>query len=349
MAADAGARMRADMAEQPEWLRGLADRREELAAALPDRLGANPAGRLWTLARGSSAHAAGMVAPWLGRTVGAPVPALRIDAVLGQPGVLPPPGSVVLVLSQSGRTPDVVDAAGRLREARCHVVAIVNERGPLVGASSHAVELDVGAERAIPATKTVLAQIAVLWLLGTLIAARNDTGARVGSAVAAPALLDAAGAAVGEALADIGPVDRAVQRLAAAPPVAATGRGVTSGLAAEWAHKVMETAGLPVYAASAPELAHGPIAIAGPGRAVVGFAVGAAAVGTVTDVLKRAEARGAETVLVAPEGEIAVPRDELPGLLAGLVRAQMLTERLAVALGRDPDTALGLSKVTSTS
>ncbi|MGC0272432.1 SIS domain-containing protein [Pseudactinotalea sp. Z1739] len=344
MVARSGARMRADMAGQPGWLRGLADRRVEVAEALPAQtLGPAGAG-LWTLARGSSAHAASMVAPWLARATGAPVPALRVDAVLSVPATLPPPGSVVIAISQSGRTPDVVEAARRLRTAGCHVVALVNERGALASEASHVLELGIGAERAIPATKTVLAQVALLWLLGIEAASRPGDGDGVRRQVEVESLVDA----VAEALADTEPVDRAVGRLVSAPPVAGTGRGVTSGLAAEWAHKVMETSGLPIFAASAAELAHGPVAIAAPGRSVVGFAVDAAARRTVGDVLGRAEARGAETLLVAPGGAIALPQDELSGLLAGMVRAQMLAERMAVALGCDPDVAFGLAKVTAT-
>lgn len=339
-----GARMRADMADQPGWLRGLVDRRAEVAQALPGQVLGPPGAGLWTLARGSSAHAASMVAPWLARAAGAPVPALRVDAVLSEPAALPSPGATVIVISQSGRTPDVVDAARRLRSAGCRVVALVNERGALASEASHVLELGAGTERAIPATKTVLAQVALLWLLGVEVAAQRADGDGGAAQVAVEPLVDA----VAEALADTAPVDREVDRLASVPPVAGTGRGVTSGLAAEWAHKVMETSGLPIYAASAPELAHGPVAIATPGRSVVGFAVGAAARRTVADVLSRAEARGAETMLVAPGGAIQLPQDELPGLLAGLVRAQMLAERLAVALGREPDTAFGLAKVTAT-
>ncbi|WP_434081442.1 SIS domain-containing protein [Sanguibacter sp. Z1732] len=307
-----GVRMRADMADQPGWLRGLDDRRVEVAQALAGQVLGIPGPGLWTLARGSSAHAASMVAPWLARAVGAPVPALRVDAVLSEPAALPAPGATVIVISQSGRTPDVVDAARRLRSAGCRVVALVNERGALASEASYVLELGVGAERAIPATKTVLAQVALLWLLGIEAASQRGGPNGAKRQVVVEPLVDA----VADALADTVPVDRAVERLASAPPVAGTGRGVTGGLAAEWAHKVMETSGLPIYAASAPELAHGPVAIATSGRSVVGFAVGTAARRTVADVLSRAEARGAETALVAPGGTIQLPQDELPGLLA---------------------------------
>lgn len=333
-----GWRMRADMSEQAHWLRGVPGRRDELVQAL-GRPRSQDA-RVWTLARGSSAHAATMVRPWLSRACGRPVGALDVGALSRPAGVPPPAGDVVLVVSQSGRTPDVVSAAWRLREAGCHVVALVNEPGAVAAEASAVVELGVGSERSVPATKSVLAQVALLWTFGVLLAERHGRSA--------PPIGAGTSDAVAGAVADAGPVERVVQALASSVPVAGTGRGATTGLAAEWAHKTMETSGLPIFSASAAELAHGPVAVAGPGRSVVGFADTTATEEDVREALDRAAARGAATVLVGPGGDIPTPDHPVDGLLTALVRAQMLAEAFARARGSDPDEAFGLSKVTST-
>src|SRR5919198_1028447 len=82
--------------------------------------------------------------------------------------------SVVLALSQSGRTPDVVEYVKRARGRGAFTIALTNASGSeLERASDATLPLAAGDERAVAATKTYLNQLAALALLAGGIAGRG--------------------------------------------------------------------------------------------------------------------------------------------------------------------------------
>src|SRR4051812_48741804 len=86
--------------------------------------------------------------------------------------------SLVLALSQSGRTPDVLDYLERARSRGALTVAVTNDPdSALAGAAEAVLPLAVGPERAIAATKTYTAQLAALALLAGFAAGRGEEGA----------------------------------------------------------------------------------------------------------------------------------------------------------------------------
>ena len=155
-----GERMRAEMAEQPDALRRLADRFDEDAATvravLPD-----PFAGVVFLARGSSDNAAvyGRYLAELasGRPAGLAAPSLHTlyDAPARYDGFL------VVAISQSGETPEIVTVCRRLGEAGARTVAVRERRATArsAGAADAVLALGVGPERAVPATKTVTGQM----------------------------------------------------------------------------------------------------------------------------------------------------------------------------------------------
>ena len=77
----------------------------------------------------------------------------------------------MLALSQSGRTPDVLEYVERARASGALTVALTNEPGSELAAAAEAVlPLDAGSEQAVAATKTYLNQIAALLLLAAHVA-----------------------------------------------------------------------------------------------------------------------------------------------------------------------------------
>jgi glutamine---fructose-6-phosphate transaminase (isomerizing) len=83
--------------------------------------------------------------------------------------------SIVLALSQSGRTPDVVDYVERARKRGALTVAVTNDPDSVLAQAAEAVlPLAAGPERAIAATKTYTAQLAALALLAGFAAGRGD-------------------------------------------------------------------------------------------------------------------------------------------------------------------------------
>src|SRR5947207_14228439 len=83
-------------------------------------------------------------------------------------------GSTVIALSQSGRTPDVIDYVARARRAGAFTVALTNDVGSdLAGAAEAVLPLAAGPERSVAASKTYLNQIAALGLFAACAAAEG--------------------------------------------------------------------------------------------------------------------------------------------------------------------------------
>ncbi len=81
--------------------------------------------------------------------------------------------STVVALSQSGRTPDVLEYVIRARRAGAFTVAVTNEpNSELARAAEAVLPLAAGPERAVAATKTYLNQLGALALLAPRVRSR---------------------------------------------------------------------------------------------------------------------------------------------------------------------------------
>src|SRR5580658_6344293 len=154
-----GALMTAELAEQPAVLGELAGRhaeyRDRVLAVLPAAL----AGTV-LLARGSSDNVAVygryLIEMASRRPAGLAAPSLRTRyrADVDYSGYL------AVALSQSGATPEVVETAASMRRAGAVVIAITNEAGSaLTEVCDLTLLTEAGPELAVPATKTVTAQM----------------------------------------------------------------------------------------------------------------------------------------------------------------------------------------------
>lgn len=344
---DLGARMRHEIAEQPRVLRGLVDRRREIAD-LVDRVRPRPLRGVVLLARGSSDNAAVFGRYVLELVGGVPV-ALAAPSLQTRYGVTPSlEGFVVVAVSQSGRTPEIVGCAERLREGGAAVLAVTTVSGsPLAEAGDAALVLDTGPEEAIPATKTFTAQLAAFALLAEALGP-----APWGHGW--PIALDAVDAVIG----DPAPAAELAAALLAADRVVPVGRGLLYAAALEAALKLAETTGLAVHAYSPADLLHGPIAAVGAGTFAVCFAADGPVLADVREAAEAARQRGATVAAVADRADLVphadrwlpVPEGVPEGLAAlpQVIRAQQVAERAAVVAGIDPDHPFGLSKVTET-
>src|SRR3954454_9936308 len=157
----AGELMRAEMAEQPQVLRAL------IARGGP-RLG--PYAGVVIVARGSSDHAAIYGRFLLELATGRPV-ALAAPSLFTRYGArTDASGWLVVGVSQSGKTPEIVDVVERLRAGGGKAIAITNDAdSPLAAASQAVIELGAGEERAVPATKTFTAQMAAFAALAAAL------------------------------------------------------------------------------------------------------------------------------------------------------------------------------------
>jgi glutamine---fructose-6-phosphate transaminase (isomerizing) len=336
-----GPLMDAEMGEQPAVLGRLVDRfdadREVVRSILPAEL----AGIVF-LARGSSDHAAvyGRYLAELaaGRPAGLTAPSVHTlyRAEVDYEGYL------VVALSQSGATPEIVDVCGRLRAAGARTLAIVNDsESPLAGAVDAVLALDAGPERAVPATKTVTAEFlavaAVAAALGAVPFRRED--------------LERLPGAVREVLADPGPPAELAARWADPVRLFVAARGLLLASALEGALKIKETTGVLAEGVSAADLRHGPIAAVGPGVPVLVLDGGGPPAQDLRELADALQGRGAPIAVCGVSGaDLSLPASVPEALTAivAIARLQQLAFNLAGIRGLDPDAPAGLSKVTAT-
>jgi glucosamine--fructose-6-phosphate aminotransferase (isomerizing) len=251
-------------------------------------------------------------------------------------------GWVVVALSQSGQTPEIVTITERLRRAGAATVAITNSAtSALADVADVTVSLDAGEELAVPATKTVTSS-----LLGvlTVAAALGTLPCWADSLAALPDITAAL-------LSDVDAVTSAGTALAKADRVVVTARGLLLPAALETALKLQETTGMLAQGLSTADLRHGPVAATGPDVPVVALAAPGAAEADTRALVAEVRARGARAVVLGAQPDDTVSLPDLPELLApipAVVRGQQLALAASLARGVDPDRPTGLRKVTPT-
>lgn len=331
-----------EAAEAPDACERAITQNADAIAALVERLRQHPPSMVATCARGSSDHAATYGAYLLASSLGTPVASIgpSMVSIYGRaPAGLR--GALVLVVSQSGRSPDVVQLAIAARAAGALVVGLVNDvSSPLAAICEVVLPLGAGAETSVAATKTFL--VAATCLL-QLAATWSRDPALADAVIQAPVALRAAAAL------DWRP---ALARFAGGHSLYVVGRGVGLGPTQELALKLKETCRLHAEAFSTAEILHGPIALVEPGFPILAIGQDDATGPTTRDVIAKLVAIGADvssTLDVA--GTHALPTVAAPPLLAPLCAVQscyLALPALARARGLDADAPPHLRKVTQT-
>lgn len=272
---------------------------------------------------GSSKHAAGFGANAI--ELFTEVPA----TVTLAPGAAVPlprlgPDHLIIVVSQSGMTPAIVDTAKLARKNGNSVIAVTNSSAsPLQSIADVTLHCFAGAETVIPATKSVTAQM--LLLLGMTGEIPDDEVRKLVAAVE-----------------DVIVSLDLTEGLLGAPP----GRVVCSGFAAEWiadeiALKFAEMAGLSLTSEPLVEYFHGPAGAITPTVAFLDPEDPNAQDLTGDQVI---------TVGASSKFDVVTPKTIYPALdaIVRLVAGQRLAFEWAKVLGQDPDANRGLQKVTPT-
>ncbi|MCL4422715.1 MAG: SIS domain-containing protein [Actinobacteria bacterium] len=364
----AGHLVRADIAEQPAVLEGLLARRAEVGEALARFKDNLPPGVL-LVARGSSDNAAVYGRYALEAATARPVAfaANSLWTRYRRPAALR--GWLVIAISQSGATPEVVEVMQLAAESRSFTLAVTNDPDSELAASANAVlNLGAGPERAIPATKTYTATLLALALVAEALG--NPPWTRES--------LDALPTVLATILVRLDGLDQAAELLASGGPSVHLGRGFLYGVALESALKVREMTGMVADGFSLADFLHGPIVATGKGTpAICHIGSGATrqdAYNVAAEVMTRGgrvlaiasddrrcaitamEPAGGRAVGIASDdkGSHCTVRLSLPSIeeeLAAVphaVAAQRLALQVALIRGMDPDRPTGLNKVTAT-
>jgi glutamine---fructose-6-phosphate transaminase (isomerizing) len=355
--------VRAEIGQQPDVVARLLEREAPALRALAAQMRRRRPRYAVIAARGSSDNAARYAQHVLGRM-------LRLPVVLATPSLhtlydAPPRfiDAIVIGISQSGASPDVVSVVAEGARQGALTAAITNDpSSPLAAAAAHVVDLGAGEERSVAATKTYTASLAAI----AALAAEGDPQlsgevARLPGALAAQLALTAHAMpplAI-QARQDGGRVSHpaagaAVEAAAGWERLTVVGRGAHYATAFEAALKVRELAGIVAEAYSPADLLHGPIATAGPGQPLLAIAPVGPTEGSMRELVAAARERGAHVAAIGHDPALGDPFLELVdvpewlGPAVAIVPAQLLAVGLAERRGVDVDAPFGLSKITLT-
>lgn len=337
-----GTRMFAEAAVAGRAVERQLTRNRALIKSLGQTLRALHPRAVVTCARGSSDHAATFAKYLIETRTGilTASAAPSISSIYGARQDLE--GCVFLVLSQSGRSPDLLASTRAAAEAGALVVALVNdEHSPLAEDAHHTIPLCAGAETSVAATKSYITTLAAVV---DLVAAWVEDGELAQALAAAPELLEQSWGLSWDA---------ALPVLTGAQHLYVVGRGIGLGIAQEAALKCKETCALHAEAFSSAEIQHGPQALLNADFPALLFAQNDETLAGMQSLAAQLVERGV-TVLAA--GLNAAPGILLPTASAHpaiepMLRIQSfyrLANALARARGLDPDTPPHLSKVTRT-
>ena len=341
--------LHSEIFSQPEVLARILDRErrriEEVAAAarrFDPQL-------ILVVARGSADNA-GLYGKYLFGAHNRRVVALATPSLITRYGKTPDLSrAMVLAISQSGESHDVVETVQAARKMGALTIAVTNTAGsPLAKAAQEVLLCHAGKERSVAATKTYTAQ---LLLLASLSAAMSGDRRRL-------AALELVPDAVARALQAAPQAQQIAERLRYLRQCAVVGRGFCYGTAFELALKLAELTHVVAQPYSSADFRHGPIAVVDRGFCVLLLAPRGKVFADVRELVKQLQQRQAEVIAISESPTIrrqATRGLELPtGLpewlspLVCVVPGQLLAMYLCFAKGLPLDKPRGLAKITIT-
>jgi glucosamine--fructose-6-phosphate aminotransferase (isomerizing) len=330
-----------EAAEAPECVAKQLERNAVSLATLVDRLRVQPPAAVVTIGRGSSGHAATYARYLVETRLGILTSSLSpsIFSVFKAPLSLR--NTLCLVISQSGRSPDLLAAAVAARDSGAIVVALVNDtESPLAEIASIVLPQGAGPEKSAAATKSfitslsAIAQMVALWW--------GDAAMQA----ALPQLPSALAQAWEE---DWSPCRQMLQTVG---HLYTLGRGLHLAIAQEAAHKLKETCMIHAEAFSSAEVLHGPNELVGKDFPVLLFRSQDPGDASVQEAARLLSAQGAPVMMAGGggPGSLPVPRSPHPAL-APILQIQAfyrMADALSCDRGHDPDRPRHVQKVTHT-
>jgi glucosamine--fructose-6-phosphate aminotransferase (isomerizing) len=336
--------------EQPDVLQRLLETRGEDVRRVAQAIHRRGVAYVYLAGRGTSEHAGTYGQYLLGAFN-------RLPVALAAPSLFTlyhrPPRldqALVIGISQSGQSPDIVSVVEDGRRQGALTLAITNNAAsPLAQAAEFTLDIGAGVERAVAATKTYTAQAMALAMLS----------AALSESVEQTAELAGVPHAVAEALRLEPEIERHAARYRDMAQCVVLGRGYNFATALEWSLKLKELAYVVAERYSTAEFQHGPIALVEPGFPVLAAAPRDAGLGETVALLRRLSREHGADLLVLSDDDAALeigaaalrlPADVPAWLtpIVAIVPAQLFCYHLTLARGFDPGAPRSLRKVTLT-
>lgn len=335
--------------EQPQVLSRLLDREQAVIRRLAAEMQQQEINHVIIAARGSSDNA-GRYAQYL---LGA---ANRLVVSLATPSLFSiynrPPRlghALVLGISQSGQSPDIVAVLAEARRQGVLTAAITNVvQSALAAEADYVINLQAGQEQSIAATKTYTGQLAAIAMLSAALANDDQMWAALHTMPKTLAAL----------LANSPEIARIAQRYRYMRECVVIGRGYNYATAFELALKLKELTYTFAEPYSSADFLHGPLALIEHGFPAFVIAPSGPPLAEIKNFIRTLQQFRAEIIGISDEAEalaladvpVALPPSTPEWLspLAAIIPGQLLAMHLAHIRQYDPDRPRGLHKVTET-
>jgi len=342
--------LHSEIFEQPACLERLLSTQHQKIEEIATAIRQSPIQYAFVAARGTSDNAARYAQYLWGA-------ANQLPLALATPSLFtyyqqPPQlkGALVVGISQSGQSPDIVRVLEEGRRQGCPTLAITNASdSPLAAAADLMIDIQAGQEKAVAATKTYTAQLMAIAMLSTALQGSPQSWEELHTVpewVARVLVLDES-------------ISQMAQRYRYMDHCVVLGRGFNYATAFEWSLKLKELTYVVAEPYSSADFRHGPIAMVGEGFPVMAVAPQGQVFSTLFELLENLRhTQDAELVVISDRAEalalaqspIALP----PGIpewltpLVSIVPAQLFAYHLTRVKGYDTETPRSIRKITRT-
>jgi glutamine---fructose-6-phosphate transaminase (isomerizing) len=342
--------LRSEILEQPAVLGNLVSGQMPQVEKIAQAIRRNDFSYVFLAARGTSDNA-GRYANYLWGAMN------RIPLALATPSLFtlyqtPPQlkGALVVGISQSGQSPDIVSVLAEARRQGCMTLAITNApASPLAAEADYVIDIQCGIESAVAATKTYTGELMAIAMLA--VALRSD---RAGASD-----LESVPGWIAQALAWEEKISRLAERYRYMDQCVVLGRGYNYSTAFEWSLKLKELTYVVADPYSSADFLHGPIAMVDQGFPVMAVAPDGSVFSTMLELLQRLRTQPAAELLVISDKTEALQVAQSPIVLpagipewltplVSIVPAQLFSYYLALTKGYDTEKPRSIHKVTLT-
>ncbi len=258
-------------------------------------------------------------------------------------------GALVIGISQSGHSPDIVAVLAEAKRQGCPTLAIVNDvSSPLAETASYVLPLHAYPEKAIAATKSYTASLGAIALFSCLLENNPD---HLRQLMEMPEKIQ-------QTLDNLGPPLGHVERYRYMDQCTVIGRGYNYATAFEIALKIKELTRVLAEPYSSADFRHGPIAIIHKGFPVILIAPTGAVSENMIELVGDLKHLGSEVLMISNDEQLlrhsqvafALPPDVPEWLtpLVAVIPGQLFALQLTLEKGMNPDHPEGLTKVTDT-
>jgi len=339
-----------EITEQPERIKSLLTSQRKTVERIASEIQTRDIQYVFLAARGTSDNAGRYANYLLGAMNGLPL-ALATPSLFTYYKQVPKlKNALVIGISQSGQSPDIVSVLEEGKKQNCLTLAITNvPTSPLAQASDFVLDLKAGPEKAVAATKTYTNELMTVAMLSAALSGNKKAWTELAKV----------SDWMKQVLKQNDFITQAAQRYRYIDQAVVLGRGFNYATAFEWALKMKELTYINAEPYSSADFAHGPIAMMVRGYPVFAVAPRGKVFDSMLEMLKRLRSDlFAELVVISNDKKalslaqvpLPIPADvpEWLSPLVSILLAQLFAYHLTIAKGYNTEQPRSIRKVTET-